>query len=314
MTEPPPHGGRVLYGGLRGVGWTPLAHALRCCTQRPNRGPAGRRPPGIWGRGAGRRAWGRGCGWHRVWDKSPASRLGSHAQRPLATPSIRRGHAAQGYGLHREQGHGASFRAGRRCGHIAALAIVHWQAGRAAHGLDDACTDPALQGCNARLPAMPVLRRSEAPLRTLTCVLQESPREMRRQRIGIARGDPAGRPLTHEPSRTNAGTATGCADAASFMRWSLATPTTSIVAPRGTRKRTSLTTAGRQPSSSRRGGRNCRRCASTAGVPGTPVTSSPPRGAEACFRTAASGLGSGRWCDRARRLAVTSHSRVQQSR
>ena len=59
---------------------------------------------------------------------------------------------------------------------------------------------------------------------------------------------------------------------------------------------------------------DCRRCASTASVLGTPVASSPPRGAEACFRTAASGLGSGRWCDRARRLAVTYHGRVQQSR
>ena len=44
-----------------------------------------------------------------------------------------------------EQGHGAFFRVGRRLGHVAAFAIVHWQTGRAAHGLDDACAGPALR-------------------------------------------------------------------------------------------------------------------------------------------------------------------------
>ena len=100
MTEPPPHGGRVLYGGLRGVGWTPLAHALRCCTQRPNRGPAGRRPPGVWGRGAGRRAWGRGYGWHRArgYNVTCFTVGGLTLRGRCLAPSIRRGRAAQGYG------------------------------------------------------------------------------------------------------------------------------------------------------------------------------------------------------------------------
>ena len=132
-----------------------------------------------------------------------------------------------------EQGHGASFRAGRRSGHVAASAIVHWQTGRAAHGLDDACTDPALPEATHDHRLHAGLRRSRAPFRNCICVLQEFPREARRQRVGIACGDPAGRPLTHESSRTGSRAAIGCADGAPVRRWSLATPTISSAAPAG---------------------------------------------------------------------------------
>ena len=85
---------------------------------------------------------------------------------------------------------------------------------------------------------------------------------------------------------------------------------------REVRKRMRSTAAGRQPPSPWRGARNCQRGASTDGVPGTPVTRRPPRNAELRDRPLSERLSMAgpKVRPEARRLAMTSHGRVQQSR
>ena len=163
---------------------------------------------------------------------------------------------------------------------------------------------------------MPVLRRSRAPFWDFTCVLQEFPREARRQQVGIACGDPAGRPLTHESSRTVSRAAIGCADAAPFRRWSLATPTISGAAP----ARCGNGCMRQLPGGSRLHLGAALGIASAA----LRLTAFRERRSQDGLREVRSSMGSPavratfdgwpKGAARARRLAMTSHGRVQQSR
>ena len=120
---------RLRCWGLRSRGWPPVAHALRCCTQRPRLG-AGWTPAIV--RLGARCRRGRlgaslqvGTGRTRAsWDSKTenlidapcmvivtSSRLGTHAERSSATPSCWRSDRARCFGSYLEQGHyGTSFR------------------------------------------------------------------------------------------------------------------------------------------------------------------------------------------------------------